>query len=389
MVIKKHICNKACANNCPLIGTVEIPPVEKRFKVKQFNSWCTRFMIPLTLCWGSTVHKSQGLTLLTAFIDMSGVNWQAGMAYTAISRLTSLGGLHLISFDPKSIRTDNAIVYEYQRLRGLPKFSFDNDTPLPASSPGKSNKRIHIADLTTSTKRHKNNSKNKLTKQTKRPLSPDVTVSKFPKKVKTLTSQEIKMYHFINLDVQQSQNLDSCIGRAHVIDFFNDSRSKNVVTSLTQFGIQVRSSRASIQYGCSCGYIAARLIAKINSLILRNEDWFNAQVVDCNYHGPTQNSLEVYMVIMANIFLGLAGTNTHFLSSSNCVQLIAFYSSMFYNCPMGQLSLHDHNIHQPMNISTFTTQLNNTLYLHHTDGNSVAPNLHMFNRGTHWFVVVY
>lgn len=52
------------------------------------------FQIPLRLAWASTIHKSQGLTLPSAYIDIRSAR-EPGQAYVAISRLKSLDGLHL------------------------------------------------------------------------------------------------------------------------------------------------------------------------------------------------------------------------------------------------------------------------------------------------------
>lgn len=49
---------------------------------------------PLRLAWAATIHKSQGLTLDSALIDIRAAR-EPGQAYVAVSRVKSLSGLHL------------------------------------------------------------------------------------------------------------------------------------------------------------------------------------------------------------------------------------------------------------------------------------------------------
>ena len=51
--------------------------------------------IPLRLAWALTIHKSQGLTLQRATIDI-GPTERTGLTFVAISRIKSLQGIRII-----------------------------------------------------------------------------------------------------------------------------------------------------------------------------------------------------------------------------------------------------------------------------------------------------
>lgn len=61
--------------------------------------------VPLCYAWAITVHKSQGMTLEQAEIDLS-QTFEAGQGYVALSRLKSLEGLRLLGLNDIALKLD-------------------------------------------------------------------------------------------------------------------------------------------------------------------------------------------------------------------------------------------------------------------------------------------
>jgi hypothetical protein len=87
--------------------------------------------VPLRLAWAVTIHKSQGMTLDAAEIDL-GDAFEPGMGYVALSRVRSFAGLKLMNLNDTALRVhpdilarDQAFKEESRQacefLRGIPE----------------------------------------------------------------------------------------------------------------------------------------------------------------------------------------------------------------------------------------------------------------------------
>jgi ATP-dependent DNA helicase PIF1 len=74
----------------------------------------TRSQFPFCLAYALTIHKIQGSTLDLALIDIGNSIFQAHMTYVALSRVRSLSGLYIKSFNPHRITVDQRVTDFYK-----------------------------------------------------------------------------------------------------------------------------------------------------------------------------------------------------------------------------------------------------------------------------------
>ena len=72
--------------------------------------------VPLILAWALTIHKAQGSTLDIAEIDAGTGIFECGQTYVALSRVKSLEGLYLTSFDASRVKINIKVQKFYEFL---------------------------------------------------------------------------------------------------------------------------------------------------------------------------------------------------------------------------------------------------------------------------------
>lgn len=76
--------------------------------------------IPLILSWAITIHKSQGITLEYANINIGSNIFECGQSYVALSRVKSLEGLFIQALDFSKIKSNPKVIKFYESLVNFP-----------------------------------------------------------------------------------------------------------------------------------------------------------------------------------------------------------------------------------------------------------------------------
>jgi len=116
-------------DNLPIVRTTE----GRKIKLER-EDWsiendsgsviATVSQVPLRLAWAITIHKSQGMTLDSAEIDLS-KTFEVGQGYVALSRLKNIEGLKLIGINDKALQVDPLILHIDDRIKNASRRAGD------------------------------------------------------------------------------------------------------------------------------------------------------------------------------------------------------------------------------------------------------------------------
>lgn len=101
------------SNGLPMVRTQDgdlITPDYQEWSIKEGDRTIAAIrQIPLRLAWAITVHKSQGMSLDSAIIDL-GAAFEYGQGYVALSRVRSLKGLFLEGLNDKALEMHPEVI---------------------------------------------------------------------------------------------------------------------------------------------------------------------------------------------------------------------------------------------------------------------------------------
>lgn len=113
--------------------------VEENGKIKGKIS-----QIPLRLAWAITVHKSQGMSMDSAIMDLSSV-FEYGQGYVALSRVRRMTGLYLLGFNDMSLKVHPEILEQDSAFRDASEKAVELFCNIPSDEIKKMHKNFVIA----------------------------------------------------------------------------------------------------------------------------------------------------------------------------------------------------------------------------------------------------
>lgn len=107
-------------SRCPVVMTrdeqvLTVKPME--WAIEEQGEVLARIMqIPLRLAWAITIHKSQGMSMDAAVMDLSRT-FEFGQGYVALSRVRRLSGVHLLGVGEQAFRVSPEILEQDKSFR--------------------------------------------------------------------------------------------------------------------------------------------------------------------------------------------------------------------------------------------------------------------------------
>lgn len=109
-------------NDAPLIKTTSgklITAEKENWVIEENGKDIARItQIPLRLAWAITIHKSQGMSLDSAYMDLSST-FEYGQGYVALSRVRAFSGLALRGFNTRSLEVHPEVQAKDAEFRNL------------------------------------------------------------------------------------------------------------------------------------------------------------------------------------------------------------------------------------------------------------------------------
>jgi ATP-dependent exoDNAse (exonuclease V) alpha subunit len=107
-------------NGYPVVKTrsgllIEVEPMD--WTIEENGKILARItQMPLRLAWAITIHKSQGMSLDEAVMDLTEV-FEFGQGYVALSRVTRLSGVHLLGWNERAFQVHPNVLIKDEDFR--------------------------------------------------------------------------------------------------------------------------------------------------------------------------------------------------------------------------------------------------------------------------------